>query len=80
MNIDSLIVFLGWCTLLNFGILVFAALFIWLFGDLTRGIYMKMFGISDEQLSILYVRYLAFYKVAIMVFNLVPYLVLQIIS
>jgi hypothetical protein len=39
----------------------------------------KMFGLSEEVLSKEYFRYLANYKIAIYIFNLVPYLALRIV-
>ena len=42
-------------------------------------IHRKMFGLSEEVLSKEYFRYLANYKIAIFIFNLVPYLALRIV-
>tara|TARA_B100002003_G_scaffold78069_1_gene73067 strand:- start:284 stop:469 length:186 start_codon:yes stop_codon:yes gene_type:complete len=43
---------------------------------LIQGMHTRMFGLSEEDLSRAYFQYVAQYKIAILVFNLVPYLAL----
>jgi len=68
---------LGWCTVLNLGMLAAASLILIAFGDAIRGIHGGMFRMSDEDLSRAYFQYLAQYKIAIFVFNLAPWLALE---
>lgn len=71
--------FLGWCSLINVSFLMLAslAIIVWR-GPLTR-IHNAMFGINAEQLGPLYFTYLGHYKLLIIVFNLIPYLVLRLL-
>lgn len=77
MNIESLTVFLGWCTLVNFSLLVLATVILVLFKDLAAGIHSKLLGLDRDELQSEYFRYLANYKLMVVVFNLVPWLVLR---
>lgn len=39
----------------------------------------KMFGLEEKELGSLYFRFLAYYKIVVIAFNLVPYFALRII-
>lgn len=77
MNIESLTAFLGWCTLVNFILLVLATVILVLFKDFAAGIHSKLLGLDKDELQSEYFRYLANYKVMVVVFNLVPWFVLR---
>lgn len=80
-NIDTAAEFLGWCTLINYGILTFATLMlVSSAGNWAKGIHLKLFGFTEEQLDEKYFDFLSNYKLAIFVFNLVPYIALKIIG
>ena len=78
MTIESLAAFLGWSTLLNMGMLTFAALMLASMRGAISGIHGKMFDLEEADLSRAYFQYLAQYKILIFVFNLMPYLALRI--
>ena len=71
---------LGWGTILNIGVLIFSSLTLVIAGPPIKRIHARMFGRSEEDLSRAYFQYLAQYKIAIIVFNLVPYLALRIVG
>ena len=79
MSIEQLISFLAWCTLLNFAFLIFASIALMAMRNSIAAIHSRMFGIDKSDLQTIYFKYLAYYKIAIIVFNLVPYLALRII-
>lgn len=62
--IETLTTFLGWSTVINFGVLAVSAIPAW----------------SFEIRPLIYFQYLAQYKIAIFVFNLVPYIALKIMA
>lgn len=80
MTATDLANFLGWCTLLNFGLLIFSSLMLVLFLKPVSQLHARLFNLDSADLSIVYFRFLANYKVLIIVFNLVPYLALRIMS
>ena len=80
MEIESLTTFLGWCTVINFGILILASLFIAGARGWVIGIHSWMFGVSESELSGMYLQYLGNYKIATLVLNLAPYCALKAMS
>jgi hypothetical protein len=77
-SVETIRVILGWCTALNIGVLVFSSLALVIAGSSIKQIHGKMFGLSEDDLSRAYFQYLAQYKIAILMFNLIPYLALRI--
>lgn len=81
MNISTVTEFLGWCTILNYGILAFSSIMLATrVGGWAKGVHSGLFRIPVEDLNPMYFMYLGNYKLAIFVFNLVPYLALKIIG
>ncbi|MEO1656296.1 MAG: DUF6868 family protein [Pseudomonadota bacterium] len=79
MALLDITTFLAWCTLINFGLLIGATLALVGFRGSVSSIHGAIFGIPKDELSKLYFLYLVVYKLLIIVFNLVPYLVLRLI-
>lgn len=77
---ETLREFLGWCTAINFGMLTFASIVVVLMRSSISGIHAGMFSLEETDLSRAYFQYLAQYKIAIFVFNLVPYIALRIMA
>ena len=78
MTREALTAFFGWCTVLNTGVLVFASLWLVLLRGKVSPIHSRMFALEADDLARAYFQYLANYKVAIVVLNLIPYLALRI--
>jgi hypothetical protein len=79
-TIEALTTFFGWCSIINIGVLVFSMIVILaLRGPISR-IHSKMFGVSQANLPSAYFQYLGSYKIAIFIFNVVPYFSLNIMS
>lgn len=77
---ETLIEFLGWSSVINICILTISSILLVLMRKNIMRIHSKMFGLDEEFLSRAYFQYLAQYKIAIFIFNLVPYIVLKIIA
>lgn len=77
---ESLTIFLGWCSAINIGILLFSTIFIAALGEPISKLHSKLFSLDSENLPLLYFQYLGHYKIAIIVLNLVPYIALKIMS
>lgn len=71
--------FLGWCSVINIAILFYATIVIAFWRDFAKQLHAKIFNVPEESLDVIYFKYLAYYKLLILVFNLVPYLVLRIV-
>ena len=76
-SVELVLAVLGWCTLINMAMLIFASFAIVFFGASIKRIHLKWFGLSESDLQREYFRYLANYKMMTLIFNLVPYLALR---
>jgi len=76
MSVETLQQFLGWCTAINVALLVVVALMVGPMRGAIQGIHARMFGLSEDDLKRAYFQYVAQYKIAVITFNLVPYLAL----
>ncbi len=74
-----LVATLGWCSLINLGMLTVASAALILFNSSVKQIHQKWFGLSDQDLQREYFRYLATYKIMTLIFNVVPYLSLRVV-
>ncbi len=77
MTAETLRDVLGWCTAINFGVLL-----VWIVGfvvahDLIFRIHGKWFSLSQERFDTIHYTGMAFFKMSIFLFNLAPYLALR---
>lgn len=79
-SLQTIRAFFAWCTVVNLALLICAALAIVFAGAPIKRLHENMFGLSDVDLSRAYFQYLAQYKIAIVVFNLAPYLALRVVG
>ena len=80
VTLESITTVLGWCSVINLGILIVAAIALVPMRGLIISVHSKMFNLSEEHLSAAYLQYMAQYKLAIFVLNLVPYIALKIVT
>ena len=67
-----------WCSILNIVFLTFSWLVFWLGRNWIYRMHTRWFKISDQQFDVLWYGILAFYKVSIFLFNVVPFIALTI--
>ena len=68
---------LAWCSLFNIVLLLVSSVGVLVLRGPISGIHAKMFGVERRDIRAEYFRYLANYKILVLVFNVVPYLVLR---
>ncbi len=71
---------LGWCTIINSSFLLFWAAFFVFGRSFIHRVHGGMFEISAPTTNAIHYSGMAFFKILIFVFNLVPYLALRIIG
>ena len=76
MTLEVLRSFLGWCAVINIGLLIWWFLFFWLAHDWMYRFHSKLARVSVETFDAIHYAGMACFKIAIFMFNLVPYLVL----
>jgi len=77
---EKLIHFFGWCTAINIGILFISTIFIAALREPISHLHAMMFGLSEVDVLRAYFQYLGQFKIAVIVFNLVPYIALKIVA
>lgn len=80
MDIAAAKAFFMWCTIINTVLLTLSFLMVSALNDWMYGVHSKLFHISRETFNAALYSFMVFYKVMIMVFNLVPWIVLLIIG
>ena len=79
-SIDALAEFFGWCTVINIGIYLLTVVSLTLFRGMALRINVRIFLISEEDVSRMSFQYVGAYKLAITVLCFVPYVALKIMS
>ena len=79
-SIETIREFLGWCAVINIGLLLLSTIMLMVMRGWLVMIHAKMTGVSEADLPRLYLEYLGNYKILIIVFNLVPYVALKIMA
>ena len=77
LTLESLMIFLGWCSVINILVLAFSTVSLLLFKGPISAIHSRMFGVDPQNVATQYFQYLANYKIAIFMLNIVPYLALR---
>jgi hypothetical protein len=80
MTLDQLTDLFKWMTAINFGLFLFSALLSMALKDFIAKMHGKLFGIEAEQVAVVMYGFLGAYKIAFIMFNLVPWLALSIIG
>ena len=80
MTVSMIRELLGWCCVINMGLLLWWFLIILLAHDCIYKIHGKWFKMSKETFDAIHYAGIAFFKISIFVFNIVPYIALHIIG
>lgn len=79
MTVDNTIAVLGWCMVVNFGLLLFWFLAIQLMPNLVYRSQALVTSMSREDLDRTLYRLMGQFKLAVIIFNLAPYIALRIV-
>lgn len=80
MTIELLSEALVWSTVINMGLLLWWALTFIFARDFIYRMHGRWFKLSDEKFDAIHYAGMAFYKICIFIFNIVPWFALMIIS
>jgi len=80
MTLEKFRSFLGWCAIINMGLLLFDILLFILAHDFFYQFHGKWVRMSVEQFDTIHYTGMLFYKMGIFLFNIVPYVALRIIE
>ncbi|MEA5115229.1 MAG: hypothetical protein VB050_14510 [Geobacteraceae bacterium] len=80
MTLEMIRSMLAWCTVIDLGVLVAWFLLFTLAHDLMYRIHGKWFRMEEKTFDAVHYSGMALFKLGILIFNLVPYIVLRIIG
>jgi hypothetical protein len=80
MAVEELRSFLGWCTLINYAVLLYWFAMLVLARDFIRRFHARWFSLPDEEFDFIHYGLMGIYKLGIILFNLAPYLALHIVG
>ena len=80
MAIELVQEILGWCSLINVALLLISYMFIVFAHDWMFRIHTRWFKLSSEKFDAIHYAGIGLFKMAIVIFNVVPYLALRIAS
>jgi hypothetical protein len=80
MNIQTMRDFLLWCTIINYGVLLWWFLVFSLAHDWIYRLHGRWFRMPAEQFNAVHYAGMTIYKIGIFLFNVVPYVALHIVG
>ena len=79
-SIETLTTFLGWCTIINLGIILFILLVFSVAHEPFGKLFAKIFGVTKQEAKVAVLHVFLQYRLAFAVLNLVPYIALLIMA
>ena len=80
MTLSQLTELLGWASVINIGFLLITTILLIVMKSAVTSIHSKIFDVSENNLSLIYFKYLANYKTLSLIFFIVPYISLKIMG
>jgi len=80
MDLQTLTSFFMWCTIINVGLLLFLALIYLVAPNLIYRLQSRWIPIKRETFDVVFYSFIGFFKVVVLVFNVVPWIALVIIQ
>ena len=80
MDIQTLTSFFMWCTIINAGMLMLATLAFLTAPNFIFRLHSRWFSFSRESFDLVFYSFLGIFKLIVIVFNVVPWIVLLIIG
>lgn len=76
MNLDQLTRLFMWMTIINVAVLLLSSVLAMALKGTMRRTHSRLFGIKEEEVSLVAYGYLGVYRLLVLVFNIVPYIAL----
>jgi hypothetical protein len=80
MDIVLLTEFFKWCSIINFGFLMYIALILVLFPDFIYQMHSRFFKFPRESFDVIMYCFVGVYKIVFFCFSLIPYVALRLIA
>ena len=80
MTLTEFTTFLGWCAVINYGLMIVSALAIMIWREPIARLHSKLFALDEADMPKLYFDYLGKFKILVIVFNIVPWVALKVMG
>jgi uncharacterized protein DUF6868 len=80
MNLDTMRTFFLWCSILNYAILILWVLIAIFAREPLARLHNRLFRLTPAQLDMLNIAGITLYKMAVLIFNIVPCIVLYLMK
>lgn len=80
MTLEEIRAVLGWCAIINMGILLWWFLFLTFAGDWVFRMHSKFFKLPKESFHVVHYAGISAFKLAVFMLNIVPYFALRIVG
>ncbi len=77
-DMATLATFFGWCSVINIGLLLFSFFWITVLRGTSKRIHSAMMKVPEDELDLVYFKFIAQYKLLVLIFNITPYFALKI--
>jgi hypothetical protein len=77
-SIETIREFLGWCSVINIGMLLVSTIMLTIMRSWVIKIHASTTGVSEMELPRIYIEFLGNYKILIIILNVVPYISLSV--
>ncbi len=79
-SLESVTTFFGWTAVINIGLLAFSSLMVIVARDAIARIHGRMFAVEPAELPLTYFRYIAQFKIMVIIFSVTPYIALKLMA
>ena len=80
MTVEQLTKFLGWCSVINVGFILLGSIMFLILRDPITALHASMFHMPKETVTSCMFMIFSMYKIAIFMFNIIPYIALRVIK
>jgi len=80
MNIEMLTGFFMWCSIINVGLLLLSFLMMACAGDFVYRLHRQWYPMPRETFNVVLYSFTGAYKIVVLVFNIVPWIALTMVS
>ncbi|ATC94959.1 DUF6868 family protein [Pseudoalteromonas tunicata] len=78
MTLDQLTTFFGWASCISIAMLSIIFILLLVFNKSILILHSQLFNVAEDELNMIYLKYLAQYKMLMVIFFIVPYLALNV--
>ena len=80
MTLDQLTTFFGWASCISIAMLSIIFILLLVFNKSILILHSQLFNVAEDELNMIYLKYLAQYKILMFIFFIVPYLALKVMA